>query len=89
MTAITPPDLLGITADLVEARTRRYTFGAEIASYDGVVLSGSWLHRNLLGGAERFEISGEIAGIAAQTGGEDYQLGVTLTGRRPLAPTRR
>ena len=76
--AITPPDLLGITADLVEARPRRYTFGAEIASYDGIVLSGSWLHRNLLGGGERFEISGEISGIAAQTGGADYKLGVTL-----------
>ena len=76
--AITPPDLLGITADLVEAKTRRYTFGAEIASYDGAVLSGSWLHRNLLGGGERFEIGGEVAGIAGQTGGADYRFGVTL-----------
>ena len=84
--AITPPDLLGMTVDLVEARPRRYTFGAEIASYDGVVLSGSWLHRNLLGGGERFEISGEIAGIAAQTGGSDYRLGVTLD--RPATPGR-
>ena len=84
--AITPPDLLGMTVDLVEARPRRYTFGAEIASYDGVVLSGSWLHRNLLGGGERFQISGEIAGIAAQTGGSDYRLGVTLD--RPATPGR-
>ena len=82
--AVTPPDLLGITADLVEARPRRYTFGAEIASYDGIVLSGSWLHRNLLGGAERLEISGEIAGISAQTGGADYRFGVTLD--RPATP---
>ena len=81
---ITAPDLLGITADLVELRPRRYTFGAEIASYDGVVLSGSWLHRNLWRGGERFEISGEIAGIAAQTGGIDYRLGVTLD--RPATP---
>lgn len=82
--AITPPDLLGISADLVEAPTRRYTFGAELASQDGVVLSGSWLHRNLLGGAERLEIDFEIAGIAAQSGGADYSLGVTLD--RPATP---
>ena len=82
--AITAPDLLGFTADLVEARTRRYSFGAEIASYDGAVLSAGWLHRNLFGGAERFEVTGEIAGIGGQTGGVDYRLGVTLD--RPATP---
>ena len=82
--AITPPDLLGITADLVEARLHRYTFGAEIASADGAKLTGAWLHRNLLGGGERLEVKGEIAGIAAQTGGADYSLGVTLD--RPATP---
>ena len=84
--AITAPDLLGLTADLVEARTRRYTFGAEIASQDGVVLSGSWLHRNLWGGGERFEIKGEVAGLAARTGGADYLLGVTLDRPATLGP---
>lgn len=81
---ITAPDLLGFTADLVEMRTRRYTFGAEISSADGAVISGSWLHRNLFGGAERFEVTGEIAGIEAQTGGADYTLGFTLD--RPATP---
>lgn len=81
---ITAPDILGITADLVEARQHRYTFGAEIASADGAKISGSWLHRNLAGGGERLEITGEIAGLGAQTGGNDYSLGVTLD--RPAAP---
>ena len=81
---VTAPDLLGITADLVEARPHRYTFGAEIASADGAKLTGSWLHRNLLGGGERLEVTGEISGIAAQTGGADYSLGVTLD--RPATP---
>ena len=75
--AITPPDLLGITADLVEARRHRYTFGAEIASADGAKLSASWLDRNVRGGGERLEVTGEISGIGAQTGGTDYSLGVT------------
>jgi translocation and assembly module TamA len=81
---ITPPDLIGINVAVAEAPLRRYTFGAEIESYDGVILSGSWLHRNLLGGGERLEITGEIVGIGAQTGGTDYRLGATLD--RPAAP---
>jgi translocation and assembly module TamA len=81
---ITAPDILGFSVDLVEARPRRYAFGAEIASYDGALLSAGWLHRNLLGGGERFEVTGEVAGIAGQTGGADYQLGFTLD--RPATP---
>ena len=81
---ITKPDLLGFNAELVEARPHRYTFGAEIASADGAKLTGSWLHRNLLGGGERFEVLGEVSGIGAQTGGRDYSLGVTLD--RPATP---
>ena len=48
------------------------------------MLSAGWLHRNLLGGGERFEVTGEIAGIAGQTGGTDYRLGFTLD--RPATP---
>lgn len=77
-TAVTRPDLLGITATVVEEKRRRYSFGAEIASFDGLRLNGSWLHRNLFGGAERLTISGEILNIGVQSGGVDYGLGVTL-----------
>ena len=77
-TAVTRPDLLGITALVVEEKRRRYSFGAEIASFDGLRLNGSWLHRNLFGGAERLTISGEILNIGVQSGGVDYGLGVTL-----------
>lgn len=75
---ITAPDLLPITATVVEDKTRRYSLGAEIASFDGVTLSGYWLHRNLLGGAERLRVYGEIANLGAQASGTDYTLGVTL-----------
>lgn len=75
---ITAPDLLPITATVVEEKPRRYSFGAEIASLDGVTLSGSWMHRNLLGGAERLKLYGEIANLGAQSSGTDYTLGVTL-----------
>lgn len=75
---ILAPDLLGITADVVEDKRRRYSFGAEIASLEGLTLSGYWLHRNLLGGAERLKIESEISNIGAQASGVDYTLGVTL-----------
>ena len=78
------PDLLDITATVVEARTRRYSFGAELATDDGVKLTGGWLHRNLLGGGERLEIGGSITNIGVQEGGIDYALDVTLT--RPATP---
>lgn len=84
--AITAPDLLGITATLVEEKTRRYSFGAEIASFDGVMLNGTWLHRNLFGGAERLTVSGEVRNIGVQVGGIDYGLGVTLDRPATFSP---
>jgi translocation and assembly module TamA len=76
--AITRPDLIGITATLAEEKLRRYSFGGELSSLDGVTLQAAWLHRNLLGGGERLRISGEISQIAAQSSGVDYALGLTL-----------
>ncbi len=75
---ITLPDVLGMTADLVEARPHRYVFGAEVATNDGLGLNGSWLHRNLLGGGERFQIIGAVTNIGAAGSGTDYSLGASL-----------
>ena len=82
--AITAPDRLGITAVLVEEKTRRYRFGAEIATDTGVALTGEWLHRNLLGGGERLTIDGAISNLGAQDSGIDYNLGIAL--ERPATP---
>ena len=81
---ITAPDRLGLTVDLIEAPLRRYTFGAEVATTDGLSLNGSWLHRNLLGGGERLQITGAVSNLAAQASGRDYALGATLD--RPATP---
>lgn len=83
---ITSPDLLGITAQVVEEKTRRYSYGIEVASSEGAKISGYWLHRNLLGGAERLRVDGEIAQIGASDSGADYILGVTVD--RPATLTR-
>ncbi len=83
---ITAPDLLGITANVVEQKPRRYSLGAEIASLDGLALTGSWLHRNLAGGGERLKIETEITNIGAGTSGIDYSLGVSLDRPATLSP---
>jgi translocation and assembly module TamA len=85
-TAVTAPDLLGVTAILVHEKPRRYRFGAEIASLDGLSLTGSWLHRNLLGGGERLSVEGSIANIGAQSSGVDYRLGVAIDRPATLTP---
>lgn len=84
--AITPPDYLGITAAVVEQKPRHYSLGAELGSLDGLTLSGTWLHRNLMGGAERLELGGDITNIGSQTSGVDYMLGVKLDRPATLTP---
>ena len=84
--AITAPDLLGITAQIVEQKPRRYSLGAEVASLDGVSLTGSWLHRNLLGGGERLLVEGEITNIGSGQSGIDYAIGVSLDRPATLTP---
>ncbi|MFK7835288.1 MAG: autotransporter assembly complex family protein [Sulfitobacter sp.] len=71
---IGPDDTLPITAQVTEAVPRRFGFGAELGSLEGLTLSAFWLHRNLLGGAERLRIEGEVKGIGGNSGGEDYRL---------------
>ena len=69
-----PNDSLPITVQLTEAPKRRLGFGGEISSLEGLTLSTFWLHRNLLGGAERLRLEAEIKGIGGASGGEDYTL---------------
>lgn len=76
---VNPDGTLDITAQVVETKPRRFGFGAEIATLDGGTVSAYWLHRNLLGGAERFRIDGRISGITPDLDGVDWRLGATLT----------
>ena len=70
------PDLtLPFTAQISEQKPRRLGFGAEISSLDGITLSGYWLHRNLLGGAERLRLDAMISGIGNPDSGPDLTLG--------------
>ena len=62
------PDLLDITAQVVEAKRRRLGVGIELSSDEGATLSSFWLHRNLLGGAERLRFDVELGGIGSESG---------------------
>lgn len=72
---IGPDGTLPIIAQLTDAPKRRLGFGGELSTLDGATLSAFWLHRNLLGGAERLRLEAEVSGIGGQTGGTDYKLG--------------
>lgn len=65
---------IDIAAQVEEAPPRRIGFGAELDSESGGRLSGFWLHRNLLGGADRLRLEAAVDGIAARTGGLGFSL---------------
>ena len=81
-----PDGTIDITVTMVEAPLRRFGFGAELDTDEGVRLSAFWLHRNLLGGAERLRVEGEVGGIGGDISGQDFRLGVNLA--RPATFTR-
>ncbi|MFP4274821.1 MAG: autotransporter assembly complex protein TamA [Paracoccaceae bacterium] len=75
---IGPDQTLDIAAQVVEEAPRRFGFGAEMSTEEGGTLSGFWLHRNLLGGAERLRIEGRVTGIDNDVDGLDYRLQTRL-----------
>lgn len=69
------PDLtLPFTLQVSEQKPRRLGFGAELSSRDGLTLSAYWLHRNLLGGAERLRLDAGITQIGNLDSGPDLTL---------------
>lgn len=73
-----PDGTLDIDTQLIEELPRRYGYGGQIASSDGLDLSAYWMHRNLFGGAERLRVEGTATNIGSSDSGTDYSLGVTL-----------
>jgi translocation and assembly module TamA len=71
-----PDGTLDISLLVEEEALRRFGFGAEIASFEGLSVNGFWLHRNLLGGGERLRFDAAAGGIEGQSGGIDYDVSV-------------
>ena len=60
-----PDGTLDFAAQVEDLPPRRLTFGAELSSSDGLELSGSWMHRNLFGAAEKLRIEARLSGIGS------------------------
>ncbi|WP_139257481.1 autotransporter assembly complex protein TamA [Natronohydrobacter thiooxidans] len=84
--AINPDGTLDIDAALVEAPLRRIGASIEYDTERGGKLGAFWLHRNLLGGAERFRIEAMVGGIGARSGKLDYQLALEYARPATLTP---
>lgn len=69
---------MDIELAVADEKPRRYGFGAEVSSLDGLALSGFWLHRNIFGGAERLRVEGEVSNIGIDGADIDYGLGARL-----------
>ncbi len=69
---------MDINLTLADEKPRRFGFGAEVSSLEGLNVSGYWLHRNLFGGAERLRVESKVNNIRGQTNGIDYSLGVRI-----------
>lgn len=77
-----PDDTLDVTATINDQLPRRYTFGAEYGTEEGLSLEASWLHRNVFGGAERLLIDGSVGGLGgnnSSTSGIDYYASARLS----------
>ncbi len=84
--AANPDGTLDISASVVEAPPRRIGAGVEYDTERGAQLTAFWLHRNLLGGAERFRVEGMVDGIGADTGGLDYRVELDVARPATLTP---
>lgn len=73
-----PGNSMDIGLALVDAKPRRFGFGVEFSTLEGASVSGYWMHRNLLGGAERLRIDGEVTGIDGTIAGMDATLKARL-----------
>ena len=79
-------DKLDATLQVAEAPLRRIGGGGEVATLDGLSLSGYWMHRNLLGGGEKLRFDAEIGGINGQSSGTDYEIGARFDRPATFSP---
>jgi len=70
-----PGNTMDMTLEVVDDKPRRIAAGVEVSSSEGVNLTGMWMHRNLLGAADRLRFDTGITGIGGtDTGGINYSL---------------
>lgn len=83
-----PGNTMDILLETSDRKPRRFGFGAEISSLEGLTVSGFWIHRNAFGGAERLRFDAEASGLGGETGA-DFLLGARLEVPAPVGPRTR
>lgn len=71
---VAPDGRMDVEISVVDRPRRRIGGGVELTTLNGVTVSGYWLHRNILGGAESLRIDGEVAQLGGEGSGVDYSL---------------
>lgn len=71
---VRPDGSMDIEISVIDRAPRRIGGGIELSSLNGLTVTGYWLHRNVLGGAESLRFDGEIAQIGGAGSGVDYSL---------------
>ncbi len=67
-------DTLDIELSVADQAPRRFGFGAEVSSLEGLNISGFWMHRNIFGGAERLRFDAEVNQINSGGNAIDYKV---------------
>ncbi|MDF0600432.1 autotransporter assembly complex protein TamA [Psychromarinibacter sp. C21-152] len=83
-----PGGEMDILLSVADQKPRRFGFGAELSSLEGLTVSGFWMHRNIFGGAERLRFDAEVANIGGEYG-TDFRLGARLETPAPFGPDTR
>lgn len=81
-----PGNTLDMDLLVMEQKTRRIGGGFEVSNNEGLMVTGYWMHRNLLGGGENLRLDARMADIGAKNSGEDYSLGARLERPATLHP---
>lgn len=75
---LNPDNSMDIELTVVEQKTRRIGAGFEISNTDGAMVSAYWMHRNLMGGAERLRLDAKVSDISSNTSDIDTNLSARL-----------
>ncbi|NHF72920.1 autotransporter assembly complex protein TamA [Paracoccus xiamenensis] len=83
---LNPDNSMDVGLTVVEQKPRRIGAAFEFSTTDGGMVSAYWLHRNLLGGGERFRVDAEVSDIKADSDVRDYSFGMRLDRPATLHP---
>ncbi|MDO5528231.1 MAG: autotransporter assembly complex family protein [Paracoccus sp. (in: a-proteobacteria)] len=83
---LNPDNSLDMGLTVVEQKPRRIGAAFEISNVDGAMVSAYWMHRNLLGGAERLRIEAMVSDIKADRDAIDYALNLRIERPATLTP---